>query len=443
MMQSVTGFFRSRSTAIGLILAALCAITLAALIPQSFLTVPEAMEAWQTDHPLLGKWSGLLGLHHIYTHPLFALVLAGATIALASSTWQQCRTSWRRTFRPDNDLTGGVCFAVPTAPEELCRILAANGYWQQKPLTDGIRLIRHPWGHWGNALLHLGMVVTIAASLYIALTQQRGILQLAEGTVHKPGDPLQLEEHGLFARPLAVPDTLRIDRVRYSFWPSNDVRTVETTISFAPPAGTIETKTVAINSILRHGGFLFYQGVEFGHAFFVDITDQAGASRLFQLQIRHPEVPDRPSYNDFRNLLGDDTLIRAKYLVDAEQRSFSRVNPLLTLRLDRQGHELGRVSLQTGDEGTIGPYRLRLVAVAPWTQLIVVNLAGISLVFSGFFIICLGGILHYFTPPREVSLREGAGGGTVVCWRATKFAGMYQDEAVTLKTLMGYREMHE
>jgi len=435
-MDMLKRFFLSRSTIISLIMSALFAITLAAFIPQSFLALSDKMLAWQLAHPLLERCSTLLGLHHIYTHPLFAIILVGVSISLALSTWNQCQTAWQRTFQPKRDNSCSEIFFVATAMKEACRILISNGYHRQTAADGNMRLVRHPWGYWGNALLHFGMVVTIAASLFIALTQQRGIIQLAEGVVQQPADPLLMEEHGLLVNPLVLPGPLRLDRVTCSFWPSNAVRQIESKLSFLSDTGTIETKSVEINSILHHNGIRFYQGVEFGHAFFVEVTGPNGLKRILQLQIRHPEAPDKPSYNDFQDLLGDGGLVRAKYLVDADKKSFQHVNPLLTLRLDKQGKELGQIPLRVGEQGTIGPYSFRLGAFAPWSRLIIVNLNGMPGIFLGFFIICLGGALHYFTPPREVSLHATPSGGTVVCWRATKFSGFYPDELALLKKML-------
>ncbi|OGR29160.1 MAG: ResB-like family cytochrome C biogenesis protein [Desulfuromonadales bacterium GWD2_54_10] len=441
-MNYIKRFFLSRTTIICLIISALAAITLSAFIPQSFLTASEKMLAWQTVHPFLGRLSELLGLHHIYTHPAFALVLAGVVISLVISSWNQCLTAWQRTFHPDRGISCGESFAVPGTVDETCLTLTAGGYYRQGASVGIAHFVRHPWGHWGNTLLHLGMVVVIAASLFIALTQQRGVIHLVEGAIQHPSDPLLLEEHGLFAKPLLLPEALRLDRVTYSFWPTYGVRQVASKLSFLPEVGTTETKTVEINSFLTHRGIHFYQGIEFGHAFFVEVTGPSGLNQLFQLQIQHPETPDKPGYNDYKDLLGDGIMVRAKYLVDAEQKSFDNVNPLLTLLLDRQGKEVGRLSMQTGAEGAIGPYRFRLRAFSPWSRLIVVKLSGMSGIFFGFFIICLGGVLHFFTPPREVSVQETTFGGTIVCWRATKFAGFYLDEIFSLKKTLGCEESH-
>lgn len=419
----------------------LFAIILSAFIPQSFVTSSEKMLAWQAAHPFFERWSGLLGLHRIYTHPFFAFALSGVTISLAISTWTQCQNAWQRTFHPDPGFTSNECFTVPATVDETSQVLASSGYFRQVTTEGYAVLVRHPWGYWGNALLHFGIVITIAVSLFIALTQQQGVIQLAEGAIQRPSDPLLMEEHGLFAKPLVLPDALRLDRIKYSFWPNYGVRQVASTLSFLDRAAT-ETKTVEINQILTHHGVRYYQGIEFGHAFFVEITGPSGFNQIYQLQIQHPETPDKPGYNDFQGLLGDGYLLRAKYLVDAEKKTFDNINPLLTLRLDRQGKEEGQIPMQVGVGSEIGPYRFQLLGFAPWSRLIIVNLTGMPGIFLGFFIICLGGALHYFTPPREIAVRNTAGGGTEVYWRATKFAGFYQDELASLKIKLGCEESH-
>ncbi len=441
-MNQFKRFFLSRTTIIGLILSALTAVTLSALIPQSFLTSSERMLAWQTAHPFAERLSELFGLHRIYMHPAFAVILGGVTISLALSTWNQFLTAWRRTFNPERGISNGECFSVPGTVADSCRRLAAKGYYRLGGTAEEVLLVRHPWGYWGNTLLHLGMMVTIAAALFIALTQQRGVIHLVERAIRQPSEPLLMEEHGLLAKPLLLPQALRLDRIEYSFGPNHAVRQVASTLSFLTDSGTSETKTVEINRILSQRGIRYYQGVEFGHAFFVEVISRTGDNRLYQLQIQHPETPDKPSYNDYQDLLGDGCLVRAKYWVDAERESFDNVNPLLMLRLDCRGEEMGQFPIKVGEDGSIGPYKFHLLAFAPWSRLIVVNLSGMPGIFLGFFIICLGGVLHYFTTPREAWVCNTTAGETGICWRATKFAGFYREELASLKESLGCGENH-
>ena len=196
---------------------------------------------------------------------------------------------------------------------------------------DGVRYLRHPWGLWGNCLLHVGMLVVIASSLWIAVTQQRGLLQLVEGETFLPAQPWASTEKGLLAKDLVLDESVRLDRLSYVFWPTYGVKTVASTITFLQNDMLPATRTVEINSILGFHGLSIYQGIDFGHAFYVEVTDASGRKEVFQLLINHQVTPDKPSYNDFADVLGDGKLLRAKYFVDEEKRSLTRENPLITI----------------------------------------------------------------------------------------------------------------
>jgi len=435
-------FFLSRITVICLTLAALSAITLSAFFPQSFITPPQDMIEWQAAHPLLHRWTDFLGLHRIYTHPAFALILAGVMMSLLLSTWNQCITAWRRTFQRNQPGPAGDQFDTPAPLAEISYHLIKRGYIRINETEGCLLMVRHPWGYWGLALFHLGMLAVIAASLLIALTQQRGIISISQGFIHEIEEPLLMEEHGMLAAPLKLTEPIQMDRVTWSFRPENHgVRSVVSQLTFLSDKGVAKTETVEINRILRHHGIQYYQALKFGHAFFLEITDQAGRAEKTQLQLQHPVTPHKASYDTFGGILPDGNVLRVKYVVNGEMKSFDPVDPLLTLRIDQHGREIGRLSLKRGDEGTIGPFRFRLHGFAPWSQLIAVRMTGMPGVFLGFAIICLGGLLHYFTPPREIAVRKNPAGGHTVGWRGIRFAGFYRDEYEQLKQALTHHNI--
>jgi len=185
-MSAVRRFFLSRKTALTLLCLALFAITLAALIPQPFVTPAAELETWRAAHPLVNRLAVFLGLYSIYTHPAFALILAGVMISLSFSTVDQFNIARRRTFGlgDDGKRLGGM--QSPVNAEQAAAVFRALGYLQVGRGTAVRTLIRQPWGYWGNFLFHLGLVITIASSLLIALTQQRALLDLAVGELHQP-----------------------------------------------------------------------------------------------------------------------------------------------------------------------------------------------------------------------------------------------------------------
>jgi hypothetical protein len=414
---------------------------MAALIPQPFVTPAAELETWRVAHPLVNRLAAFLGLYSIYTHPAFALTLAGVMISLSFSTVDQFNIARRRTFAPRDDgkQVGGM--QSPVSAEVAAGVFRALGYLQVGRGTTAMTLIRQPWGYWGNFLFHLGLVITIASSLLIALTQQRALLDLAVGELHQPTMAWSQEERGILARPFVIPAAVRLDRLDYSFWPTYGVKSIASTITFLPASGGADTETARINSILYYQGVRIYQGSEFGHAFLVEVTDPTGRQQVFQLLIDHPLTPDKPSYKEFPDLLGGGALLRSKYFAAVDKSSFARGDPQLVLRVDAQGKELGRLPLQVGEAGSIGPYRFRLLQYSSWSRLIFVNLSGMPGVFFGFLIIILGGILHYFTVPREATVWAAPEGRSMVSWRAAKFEDFYQDELAVIKSRLGMEEI--
>ena len=426
----------SRVTILTTIVLALLAMLVGSFIPQAFMLTPSGLLKWRADYPNLAPLAEKLGLTHVYTHPLFALILLAAVITLGFSCYEQLRRTLRL-WRDGSGCEAGRQFMGAGSLTEAGAILRSHGYRQK-----GERFVRHVLGFWGNTLLHTGMLVVITASLWIALFQQRGMVRLAEGDLFKPGDPWLSSEQGLLAGSFALDDAVRLDRVAYDYWPSHAVKRVASQLAFISRDGTVTDRPVAINSVMLHQGVRVYQGIDFGHAFFVEIRSADGRTSVSQLFIEHQQSPEKAGYADFENFFGPGKTLRVKYFAEVDHSSLQGTNPLLVMRLDEGGREIGQISLTTGATADLAGYRARLVAVRRWSSFIFVNLTGISAIFAGFGIICLGGVLNYFTSPREAWVRETAGGGTEISWHANRFARFYEEEYEELKREMSAKEQY-
>ena len=426
-------FFLSRTTILTLICLALGAMLVASFVPQAFLLTPQGAVKWRTDYPSLAPLLERLGLNHVYTHPVFACLLFLVVVSLFFSCIEQFKAARRRTFAGAVSGEGSAELRTAIDAGHVMDRLRRRGYIRVAAGADGTRLVRHPWGYWGNFLLHIGMLVVIASSLLIALTQQRGLLHLAVGESFQPGQPWLTTEKGLLARDFNLDRTVRLDGVSYEFRPGYGVKNVVSSITFLDNGNPVDRRAVGVNDILYYGDLRIYQTVEFGHAFYLEVTGQNGGRVVYQLLLEHPTRPEKASYEDYPDMLNSGGLLRLKYFADAEKRSFSRENPLLVVRVDENGRQLGQLPLSSGGEGTIGGYHFRLIKVDKWAGLIFVKLYGISGVFFGFLIIILGSVLNYFTPPREVIVRKSPDGHLLVSWRAAKFGEFYRDEFECLK----------
>ena len=431
VMKSITRFFLARNTVLALILSALSAMLTASFIPQAFLLSPAGRAKWHADYPRLAPLAESLGLTRVYTHPFFALVLFLSVVSLFFSCREQVRLALRQTF---GDAAGAMGEGIVTALDVagVSDLLAGHGYRHIRRGTI-VRMVRNPWGYWGNVLFHAGVLVVIVSSLWIALIQQRGSINLAEGETFGPGREWPTQELGLLARPFVLDRGVRLDRTDYEFRPNHGVKRVASELTFFDSDTPVASRSVAVNHPLDYEGLRIYQRLEFGHAFYITVTMPDGERSLVQLLLAHPDRPDAASYADYPDRLGKNRVLRVKYFADAEKRSLDRENPLLVLRLDESGAELGQLSLAPGKEGTIGGYGFRLEKIGRWSGLTFVKLSGIPGIFAGFFIICLGGALHYFTPPREAMVHSLPGGGARVFWSASRFAEFYREEFESLK----------
>jgi hypothetical protein len=417
------------------------------IFPQKMTSSLLEIEQWREAHPVLSPIHTLLRLDHVYTSPWFSLLLAILMLSLSVSTIDQIRSAYRRTFRSlyftsSHTITSKLCLT------EIERRMKSYGYLKTFEDKKAYRFIRHPWGLWGNTLLHAGIVTVIFSALMITVTESRGLLHLVEGELYIPGEPWVVEEAGMLASRFILPVSVRLEKLNVEFWETDDVKNISTILSITDEEGHSETHELGINKTVDRYGIRIYQGRRFGDAFFVEIADHQG--RLFReiFQIEKPSRRDRPSYGNFF-IDGIPYMLKVKYYADVKQKTIETDDPLLMMRLVSSRQSItdikqsaegrlnvnikneekiaGEVALRLNESKSLGPYSIRLLRVAGWCGIIFVQSMGAPGIFIGFFIIIAGVSLAYIFPPREILLIRDAG-TSVLYWRALKFGPIYEDE---------------
>lgn len=158
----------------------------------------------------------------------------------------------------------------------------------------------------------------------------------------------------------------------------------------------------------------------------MEFTDAKGNLHREKLRITHPPRLDQAGYNDF-GLSWTPYRLSTKYYADAENRSMVSPDRLLVLRLMDKERELARLSLKPGESGALKDVQVRLVKVEQWSSLIFVNVTGMPLIFFGFGVMVMGGVVQYCTTPREF-LIDKAGDLCVLSWKSARFGEFYLDE---------------
>ncbi|MHC4604099.1 MAG: cytochrome c biogenesis protein ResB [Planctomycetota bacterium] len=448
-MKKIKRFLLSRKTILVQILLILAVVLTGYIFPQKISTSTAQMEKWRDANPSLEPWVDRLGLDHVYTTPWFAVMLGFFLVTLIFSTYDQIRLSFKKTFG-SVDAQGKDGIAINASEGEITSAIRKMGYFPVSKNNTLKRFVKYPWGYWGNVLLHLGLVVMLASSLFIFLTEKRGLLHLVEDEVQIPGSPWAVEETGLLAGKFILPEAVRLEKVNFGFWESDKLKHLSTGISFIDPQGRFTRHSLGINKIVKFKGLRVYQSTSFGQAFFVVLKDKQGMEHKIILQIEHPARRDRQNSGSFR----DEWIpyqIQAEYFADAEKKSLISSNPLLTILLvdDKDSNKkssknsnkdktkvIDIVSLKIGESRKLGPYTAQLVHVSRWSGMIFVKSIGMSGIFSGFFIIILGVSITFFMPPREFLVRKDEK-GVYITWRATKFEKFYDEEYKKISAKFG------
>ncbi len=416
----------ARRLSLGLILFLAGMMYVSTLVPQEMGSSPEGIAEWRHKHEALLWLVDGFKLYRMYVQPWFAAAILLALAALVITTFDQIAAARRKLYS-----TGcGVEDPVVEASSEQALRSVARSRWYLSLHTgsqDKLKFVRNPWGYFGNTLLHLGMVLVVSASLYVAVTGRQGVLIMIEGETR--GTPLHwdLSEYGILASPLVLPGTVRLDKVRVNFDGKNRPAAVSSDVTITDGSGSAESFSASINKIIRYRGLRVYHAAQYGDAFSLEFSDGEGRRHLEKIPVQQSTGLDNAGYGDF-DLTWSPHVLSTKYYADADRKKMTGGKPQLVVRLLDKSRELARASLTPGNSGILGNYRVRLLGVEKWAKLIFVDIGGMAVIFAGFGIIMIGGVVQYTVPPRELIAIRQQDGRYLVYWRAAAFKEFYMDE---------------
>ena len=427
MISKITKYMTARRLTLTLILVLAGMMYLSTLIPQTIDATPGKIEAWRRAHGGLLWLVDAFHLHGIYSQPWFAGIILFAALSLGVSSLDQWRIARKKLSATAIGTTEEIAEAV--SPQKLSSVARSRRY---RPLpgrpAGQLKFVRNPWGYFGVWMLHAGVTLVIAVSLYVSLTARQGVLIMVEGEVRDSRQPWDASEHGTLSSPLQLPGVIRLDRVRVGFDSKNQPSDVVSDISITNRSATVDSFTASINRISRYKGLRIYHSSQYGDAFTLTFTDSKGAAHTEKISAQQPVGLEKAGYSSDFSVAWSPYLYAVKYFADADKKSMQSPNPELVVRMLDGEKELARTALTPGSAGVLGEYRVRLDRVEKWAKLIFVDIKGMPLVFAGFAIIMLGGLIHYMTPPRELIAVEQPDGSCRVYWKAVAFKEFYREE---------------
>ncbi len=427
MVTRLKGFLLHKVTILAIISLILGAVLLSLVSPQTFSLSPWEIEKWPEIYSDWSSWMTFLGFGHIFTSPIFLFVLGLFLLSLLLSTTRQFKISFAKTFH------GFGASSLPQGHlvislEGIHKICQKNGYIKTAESNDAFLFVKHPWGFWGNAILHCSIILIVFASLFILLFQQRGVLRLVEGETFSPQNSWFVEEHGSLSSVLRLPYALRLDRLVPEYWPNDDLKDLTSVVSTKYPHQPIVQSTLTITQSWYSGGIRLFQSTNYGLACFLTIKGENGYQERIAMMFKNALKRNKPQFEEIE--IDKNGLLQAKYFPDAEQKSMLSRSPLMILRLHdtRQNSTVEqKLELQPGQTGHLGSYTIRFNNAARWVGFIFIRLYAMPFIFLGFILLAVGAGLIFFCPPRKLVVKK-LGHGFSFTWSASKFAKFYEDE---------------
>jgi len=414
----------SRKTVLCIFLLLAFCCLIANIIPQRTES-PASGASWLAGNTWINHVIRAAGLDHVFSTTWFVILALFFLLSLAISTHDQYRRAIQKTWGEIQETAPkGEVLVVPLS--DFQKKTRQLGYIAMGSRTEPMRYVKHPWGHWGNFALHLGLALSVLFALVYVATEHRAIVRLIEGEQVYPTPDTVVEKKGLLAKRIDFPTALRLEKLDADFWDNDQLRALGSQTLFTAASGETKRIGVAINDKAHYNGMTVYQKNSFGTAFFLTMDD--GHQQPFPETLFLPCPPRRDKAGYGTITLPDSGLtIKAKYFADAAKRNIYPVAPLLVLRLYDGERMVGETALQPGQSTVLGEYVVSLAKTAWWTDYLFEGSWGTFGIFTGFALILIGVVLNYFVVPRTVLVRQ-ADDGYRVCWRTVRFPDLYAAE---------------
>jgi hypothetical protein len=453
-MKQIKGFFLHRATVSILIGLIFITTLLSLVLPQGFSQPAWRIEKWRNTYPAWSDSITALGLDHIFTTPIFLFILGLFFVSLLFSFIRQLQIAQARIFALpvlsnayDRGRTANKRKQSARSMCEVRQICRKKAYLQVAQNDKASLFVKHPWGYWGNAILHGSIMLIVAASLVILLFQQRGEVRLVQGGSFGMEDHWLVDEHGLLAGILRLPFTVRLDDIVPEYWPNDDLKALTSVLAIKYPRKDSVQTTLTITQSRYFSGIRLFQSGNYGLACSLTISRQgnrgaaAGLDYYEDIAIffHNAYKRDKPQYEEMD--IAGGRLLQAKYFPDAARKSMLSASPLIILRLpmmsastplsERPSAMPEELKLQPGQSGVLGSYTIRFNGAARWVGIIFIRMYAMPFIFLGFIMLAVGAFLIFFCPPRRLIVERVADGITFN-WSASKFARFYEDERTEL-----------
>jgi hypothetical protein len=370
-----------------------------ALAVIGFLAIWTGVGAWapwmQPSGPAAPAWSVAIGLDHPFSTWPFLLAVALLFVSTLACTWgRRARIlAIQRGELPPSALR------LPPRDSDARAFLAAQGFRGQGELLTRFRL-----AFWGGWLLHVGLLVLIAAVLVQQALSDSGVFDLSEGERARLSAPGTVfgREKGPLARE-ALPD---IDVALQSFDPFLQQRGYSrdrlSRLEVAVPGEAPRVETVDRAAGFRAGDTEIFQAIPTGLAITLDVPGMGMRTLRLREETPHRAVAE----------VVDPVGMPARFVLESEGELDGAEGPgRILIWVEARGR---RMAAAPGGTFPFGAGEARVTGIGRWGRFTYTRTPGLAGVFAGFAVILAGCALLAFPAGVARLGRAGEGAAAVL-----------------------------
>ena len=398
----------SRSTGLILIVFVTMLCLAGVNIPQVSDSSPSFINGWKESHQLLAPIISLLHFDRMFSSEIFIAVVFLLFFVISFSVWNLF-TSARKKIAKQNLRFSEKSFKNyfsfisqdDNSVKNVLDTLAGRGY-SLKNLSQGKYLFRkYGFSQWGGFILHLGMLIIIAAALYTFLFEKRGFIQILErDTFFGNSEEFLSTENGIFTSPFVPNFNITLEKLTPDYYPDGNLKFVESSVLVSTQTEASLHGSLSINNPYKFGGVNIYQSTSFGYTICL-LLNKNGKDIPTYFSLEHPDKLGKPftAISDFPTT---DYIFKMEFRPDINGSSFSLNQPSLRLIVDEKGMTQFDGTMKPGESVRLGDQKLTFVDIRHWSGLILTENQSVIFIFLGFGLIILGLISVYIFPMREI-----------------------------------------
>ena len=402
---------RSRSLATAFILLIAISLILSTVIPQWNWEESREYFYLHTSYPWVMKeltWLiALIGLEHVYTTWWFLSIVLIFSLNIALNSYERINVKIKqfkdhKPMLPDEIARLKIHKIIPTnknaeeLKEKIKHTLKHKGY-KIKAYDNGLIASKHTVGLLGVPLLHLSMLVILIGVLITNLTGFKGHIELSEGQVFPTGEPKFLgPSYGSLHLNPQFDFQIRLKSFNVTYWNKAHPRLYKSIVEVYKNGTLLFSKDVEMNKPLKLEGFNFYQTKYYGYSAYFGLVDTAtGYETAGYVNFPYKE-------NAIGALTQQFTIPVLGYL---SILSVNVSNPdRLSIEILEGGKNLHYNNIKKGDVISLGDFELVFHNMVKWTGFYVSRDYGVSVVFTGFFLLVLSILGFVFIMPKRLWL---------------------------------------